>query len=112
MVTGVSLSDYHGVDSMTSFTPKGLAKGLVYTYGYFLSYFFTTSYTFTIDRIICNVIGAVAFLGILVRRLQVKRIGETEGTKETDGKKQISVPIFCFYCFLFFFHWESMRRPF
>ncbi len=87
MVTGVSLSDYHGVDSMTSFTPKGLAKGLVYTYGYFLSYFFTTSYTFTIDRIICNVIGAVAFLGILVRRLQVKRIGETEGTKETDGKK-------------------------
>lgn len=88
-VTGVSLSDYHGVDSMTSFTPKGLAKGLVYTYGYFLSYFFTTVYTFTIDRIVCNIIGAVAFLGILVRRLQVNRMDGTGGTEEKKaGEKK------------------------
>ena len=39
-LTGVQLSDYHGVDSMTSFTIKGIVKGFVYTYGYFLSYFF------------------------------------------------------------------------
>ena len=73
LITGVTLSDYHGVDSMTSFTPKGLAKGLVYTYGYFLSYFFTTAYTYTWDRVFCNVIGAGAFVALLVRRLVTKR---------------------------------------
>ena len=74
-VTGAVLSDYHGVDSMTSFTPRGLAKGLVYTYGYFLSYFFTTAYTYTTDRIVCNVIGAAAFLAVFVRRLRIPRAG-------------------------------------
>lgn len=78
-VTGVSLSDYHGVDSMTSFTPKGLAKGLVYTYGYFLSYFFTTLYTYTIDRIVFNIVGAAAFFALLLRRLRTAR-----GSRETD----------------------------
>ena len=72
-VTGVQLSDYHGVDSMTSFTPKGIAKGFVYTYGYFLAYFFSTAYTYTIGRIVCNVIGAVAFLTILIRRMRTAR---------------------------------------
>jgi len=79
-VTGVSLSDYHGVDSMTSFTPKGLAKGLVYAYGYFLAYFFSTLYTFTIDRIVCNGIGALAFLGIVIRRIRTVREAKTDET--------------------------------
>lgn len=83
--TGVSLSDYHGVDSMTSFTPKGVAKGLVYTYGYFLSYFFTTAYTYTIDRIVCNVIGAAAFLAILIRRMRTERTGAAVKGNEVGG---------------------------
>ncbi len=102
-VTGVSLSDYHGVDNMTSFTPKGIAKGLVYTYGYFLSYFFTTAYTYTIDRIVCNVIGAVAFGVILIRRL---RGGRMDGGKKEEGasggvgsdtcSNAVLVLLFCF----------------
>ncbi len=83
MVTGVALSDYHGVDSMTSFTPKGLAKGLVYTYGYFLAYFFTTAYTYTAGRIVCNVIGAAAFLMILLRRLRMAE--SAAGAASMDG---------------------------
>ncbi|WWR15451.1 glucosyltransferase domain-containing protein [Lachnospiraceae bacterium JLR.KK008] len=73
-VTGAVLSDYHGVDDMTSFTPKGIAKGLVYTYGYFLSYFFTTAYTYTVDRIVCNVVGAAAFFALLFSRLRTARL--------------------------------------
>lgn len=89
VITGTQLSDYHGVDSMTSFTPKGLAKGLVYTYGYFLSYFFTTAYTYTVGRIVCNVIGALAFAAVLVRRLRTPRNdGQPEYAEETDGGTQ------------------------
>lgn len=69
-ITGISLSNYHGVDNMISFTPKGIAKGLVYTYGYFISYLFTTNYTYTIGRIIWNVIGAIVFLVLVIRNMQ------------------------------------------
>ncbi|MBO5094809.1 MAG: glucosyltransferase domain-containing protein [Lachnospiraceae bacterium] len=94
-VTGAQLSDYHGVDNMTSFTPKGLAKGLVYTYGYFLSYFFTTAYTYTVDRIVCNVIGAAAFMAALVRRLRTPRDGGEAAC--TDGCSNILlVLLLCF----------------
>jgi len=69
VLTGVALTDYHGVDSMTSFTPKGIAKGLVYTYGYFLSYFFSTRYLYTIPRIIFNGIGALVLIGFSIARI-------------------------------------------
>jgi len=98
-VTGVSLSDYHGVDSMTSFTPKGLAKGLVYTYGYFLSYFFTTAYTYTIDRIVCNCIGAVVFVALLAARIRRPRplAGEAQDGKGTDKcSNLLLVVLVCF----------------
>ncbi|MDD7148310.1 MAG: glucosyltransferase domain-containing protein [Lachnospiraceae bacterium] len=75
---GITLSDYHGVDSMTSFTPKGIAKGLVYSYGYFLAYFFSTEYIYTIGRIVINVIGGIAFLGLLIRRTREQKV---EGSK-------------------------------
>lgn len=68
-IAGVTLSDYHGVDSMTSFTPKGIAKGLVYTYGYFLAYFFSGEYIYTGGRIFCNVIGAAAFFVLLFKKV-------------------------------------------
>lgn len=66
------LSDYHGVDDMTSFTPKGIAKGLVYTYGYFLSYFFSRNYLLTGGRIACNVLGAVLLFAALWKKGKVK----------------------------------------
>lgn len=75
---GITLSDYHGVDSMTSFTPKGIAKGLVYSYGYFLAYFFSTEYIYTIGRIVINVIGGIAFFALLIRRTREQK---AEGSK-------------------------------
>ena len=95
-ITGVQLSDYHGVDNMTSFTPKGIAKGLVYTYGYFLSYFFTTAYTYTIGRIVCNGIGAVAFVMILVRRMQTVRSKDTDGAGTDKCSNILLGLLFCF----------------
>ncbi len=68
--TGISLSDYHGVDSMTSFTPKGIAKGFVYSYLYFIKYFFTTEYTYTVGRIVCNALGGIAFLILVFKRIR------------------------------------------
>ncbi len=69
VLAGVQLTDYHGVDSMTSFTIKGIAKGLVYAYGYFLSYFFSGRYLYTGGRIAWNVLGAVVFLWLTSKRL-------------------------------------------
>ena len=87
-ITGIRLSDYHGVDSMTSFTPKGIAKGLVYTYGYFFSYFFTTAYTYTADRIVCNGIGALAFLAFLIRRIRLPREEGREQEEAAEAEKR------------------------
>lgn len=103
-ITGVQLSDYHGVDDMTSFTPKGVAKGLVYTYGYFLSYYFTTAYTYTIGRIVCNVIGGIAFIALLCRRMQTPRMecaggerAEADGSTGTDKSSNLLLGLlFCF----------------
>ena len=69
VLAGVSLTDYHGVDSMTSFTLKGIAKGLVYTYGYFLAYFFSNRYLYTVFRIVFNIIGGIAFFVFAGKRL-------------------------------------------
>lgn len=104
-ITGVQLSDYHGVDDMTSFTPKGVAKGLVYTYGYFLSYFFTTAYTYTIGRIVCNCIGAAAFVMILIRRIRLPRMEQKIEKKaeksEIEGTDRCSnILLGLLFCFL------------
>lgn len=61
----MELSNYHGVDSMTSFTLKGIAKGFVYTYGYFFSYFFTPNYMEKWSRTAGHFLGAALFLIIL-----------------------------------------------
>ncbi len=101
-ITGVQMSDYHGVNDMASFTPKGLAKGLVYTYGYFLSYFFTTAYTYTADRIVCNVIGAAAFAAILIRRMRTKRMADKadSGGRQTGSDVCANILLGILFCFL------------
>lgn len=88
---GITLSDYHGVDSMTSFTPKGIVKGLVYSYGYFLAYFFSTEYIYTIIRIVINVIGAIAFFALLIRRT---------GEQKAEGRSVSVLWMWVFLCFL------------
>lgn len=65
-ITGMTLSNYHGIDNMISFTPKGVAKGFVYSYAYFLKYLFSINYIYTWGRIIWNIIGAMAFLFLIV----------------------------------------------
>ncbi len=89
-MTGISLSDYHGVDSMTSFTPKGIAKGFVYSYLYFIKYFFTTEYTYTIGRIVCNAIGGVIFLILVFKRMRRYR-GEANTTMGSAAGKTYEV---------------------
>ena len=88
---GIKLSDYHGVDSMTSFTPKGIIKGLVYSYGYFLAYFFSTEYIYTIGRIVINVIGAIAFFALLIRRT---------GEQKAEGRSVSALWMWVLLCFL------------
>lgn len=84
-ITGMELSNYHGVDNMTSFTPKGIAKGLVYTYGYFLTYLFTANYTYTIGRILWNVAGTAVFLTVTAAMVQSH--GKA-GVSKKDGYKR------------------------
>lgn len=57
------LSDYYGINEMTKFTPKGICKGIVYAYLYFLRYFFTTHYYSSVIMVGVNVILAVCLLG-------------------------------------------------
>ena len=64
-VMGTGLSSYHGVDSMTSFTLKGIAKGFVYAYVYFLRYFFLRDYTDSLLRLLGNYAGAILFVVFL-----------------------------------------------
>ena len=103
VITGVQMSDYHGVNDMASFTPKGLAKGLVYTYGYFLSYFFTTAYTYTADRIVCNLIGAAAFAAVLIRRMRTARaaVDDTNaGVRQAQTDRCSNILLGILFCFL------------
>lgn len=67
VIVDVTLSGYHGVDNMTSFTLKGITKGLVYTYIYFFQYFFTTAYLYTWGRVAGNIIAGVLFFVLLQR---------------------------------------------
>lgn len=66
-LAGTQISGYHGVNEMTSFTPKGIVKGLVYSYGYFLTYLFSLNYTYSMGMVIANVLGAVVLLVSLWR---------------------------------------------
>lgn len=61
-VTGISMGDYRGVNDMTSFTLKGIAKGGVYTYLYFLSYLFDLEYANYPLVIVFDVLAALLFL--------------------------------------------------
>lgn len=61
-VTGISVGDYHGVNDMTSFTLKGIAKGGVYTYFYFLYYLFSLEYANFPLVIAFDGLAAVLFL--------------------------------------------------
>ncbi len=65
-VTGLSLSNYHGVDSMTSFTVKGLVKGVVYAYIYFLRYFFLGFYADSPVRLLGHYVVALLVLVMFV----------------------------------------------
>lgn len=57
-----SLSSYHGINEMTSFTPKGIAKGMVYSYIYFLEYFFTTKYLFSYVWVVIDILLAISLI--------------------------------------------------
>lgn len=65
--TGVSLSDYHGVDTMTEFTVRGVVKGFVFSYLYFLRYLFTMEFANYSILIVGNIVLAIAFFGLIVR---------------------------------------------
>lgn len=60
-IFGIAVGDYHGINEMTSFTPKGIAKGGVYTYFYFLYYLFSMEYANFVPVIVFNVLAAALF---------------------------------------------------
>ena len=64
---GVSLSGYHGVDTMTQFTPVGVAKGFVYSYLYFFRYLFTMEFANYGILIGANFCLTIAFFLLLAR---------------------------------------------
>ncbi len=91
-ITGATLGDYHGVNEMTSFTLKGIAKGLVYTYVYYLRYFFTLEYANYPILIVANV-----FLTLLLIAMLFWEIFHcTEGGKD-KGKKWIGTLMLCLF---------------
>lgn len=61
-VTGISVGDYHGINDMASFTLKGIAKGGVYTYFYFLYYLFSMKYANFPLVIVFDGLAAALFL--------------------------------------------------
>lgn len=61
-VTGISMGDYHGINDMTSFTLKGIAKGGVYTYFYFLYDLFSMEYVNFALVIVFDGLAALLFL--------------------------------------------------
>ncbi|MDO4514819.1 MAG: glucosyltransferase domain-containing protein, partial [Lachnospiraceae bacterium] len=87
-ITGVSLGNYHGINEMTSFTVKGILKGLVYTYLYFLWYFFTLEFTNYPILIVANVILAVALVGMTICHVR-------DQEKRQKGNIPVSVLMVC-----------------
>ncbi len=77
-LTGITMGSYHGVDEMTSFTVKGLAKGFVYAYIYFLRYFFTPAYNNGWIPTIANYVAAAAMLFLLVGAFKRKKSGKAQ----------------------------------
>lgn len=70
-VQSVELSNYHGVDNMTSFTPRGIAKGFVYTYLYFLQYGLSMDYTYSIWNSVFHALCLIV-LGGMVGQMLIK----------------------------------------
>lgn len=77
-VLGISVGDYHGVNEIASFTLKGIAKGIVYTYLYFLRYLFTLEYANYPLVIIFDVVAAVMFFYYCIRGYRMHAKGERE----------------------------------
>ncbi len=77
-VTGITMGDYHGVNEMTSFTVKGIAKGFVYTYLYFLTYFFTTDYNGAVLPAIANYAAAALMLLFTVLLIRHRKTGRLQ----------------------------------
>ena len=75
---GITVGDYHGINEMASFTPKGVAKGFVYTYLYFLRYLFTKEYTNSILLIIFDAIAAILFFCYVVKGYRIFAKGTRE----------------------------------
>lgn len=68
-VQSVELSAYHGVDNMTSFTLRGITKGFVYTYLYFLQYGLSTDYTYSIWNSVFHALCLLVLAGMIVQML-------------------------------------------
>lgn len=62
-VMQIEVGNYHGINEMTSFTIKGIAKGFVYTYLYFFRYLFDITYTGSVFLSIMNGIMSASFIG-------------------------------------------------
>lgn len=77
-ITGITMGSYHGVDEMTSFTLKGLAKGFVYAYIYFLRYFFTPAYNNGWIPTVANYVAAGALVCLLVKVFRKKQTGKSQ----------------------------------
>ncbi len=77
-VTGISMGDYHGINDMTSFTLKGIAKGGVYTYFYFLYYLFSMEYANFPLVIVFDGLAALLFLYYTITGYRVHQKGIRE----------------------------------
>ncbi len=86
-ITGIMLSSYHGVDKMVSFSLRGIAKGFVYSYLYFLRYYFTLDYTIYPTLLVANIVMLVVFGYAVVRLIFQKR-------REDDNSVIISQMVF------------------
>lgn len=75
-ISGITMGDYHGVNEMTSFSVKGIAKGFVYSYLYFAKYFFTTAYSNSVPALIMNVLAAAVLLFAIVQLIARKEKGK------------------------------------
>ena len=77
-VLGISVGDYHGVNEIASFTVKGIIKGIVYTYFYFLWYLFSPEYANFTLLIIFDVIAAALFFYYSICGYRVHAKGKRE----------------------------------